>query len=61
MNVQWLLQKFTSCCIARDLRMLHIKMVISIVYFMSLRSNPIIGLIEFISIFFSILLKFSNW
>ena len=26
MKVQCLLQKFTSCCIARDLRMLHIKM-----------------------------------
>ena len=29
MKVQCLLQKFTSCCIARDLRMLHIKMFIS--------------------------------
>ena len=28
MKVQCLLQKFTSCCIARDLRMLHIKMFI---------------------------------
>ena len=29
MKVQCLLQKFTSCCIARDPRMLHIKMFIS--------------------------------
>ena len=29
MKVQCLLQKFTSCCIASDLRMLHIKMFIS--------------------------------
>ena len=29
MKVQCLLQKFTSCCIARDMRMLHIKMFIS--------------------------------
>ena len=29
MKVQCLLQKFTSCCIARDLRMLHVKMLIS--------------------------------
>ena len=29
MKFQFLLQKFTSCCIARDLRMLHIKMFIS--------------------------------
>ena len=29
MKVQCLLQKFTSCCIARDLRMLHIKIFIS--------------------------------
>ena len=28
MKVQCLLQKFTSCCIARDLRMLHITMFI---------------------------------
>ena len=28
MKVQCLLQKLTSCCIARDLRMLHIKMFI---------------------------------
>ena len=29
MRAQCLLQKFTSCCIARDLRMLHIKMFVS--------------------------------
>ena len=29
MKVQCLLQKFTSCCIARDLSMVHIKMFIS--------------------------------
>ena len=29
MKVQCLLQKFTSCCIARDLRMLHTEMFIS--------------------------------
>ena len=29
MKVQYLLQKFTSCCIAQDLRMLHIKMFIN--------------------------------
>ena len=29
LKVQCLLQKFTSCCIAQDLRMLHIKMLIS--------------------------------
>ena len=29
MKVQCLLQKFTSCCIAGHLRMLHIKMFIS--------------------------------
>ena len=29
MKVQCLLQKFTLCCIAQDLRMLHIKMIIS--------------------------------
>ena len=28
MKIRCLLQKFTSCCIARDLRMLHIKMFI---------------------------------
>ena len=28
MEVQCLLQKFTSCCIAMDVRMLHIKMFI---------------------------------
>ena len=28
MKVQYLLQKFTSCCIARDLMMLHIKIFI---------------------------------
>ena len=28
MKVQCLLRKFTSCCIARDMRMLHIKMFI---------------------------------
>ena len=29
MKAQCLLQKFTSCCIARDLRMFHIQMFIS--------------------------------
>ena len=29
MKAQCLLQKFTSCCIARDMRMLHIKMFLS--------------------------------
>ena len=29
MKVQCLQHKFTSCCIARDMRMLHIKMFIS--------------------------------
>ena len=28
-KVQWLPQKFTSCCVAQDMRMLHIKMLIS--------------------------------
>ena len=31
------------------------------VYFIFLQSKPIIGSIELFSIFFSILLKFSNW
>ena len=29
LKVQCLLQKFTSCCITRDMRMLHIKMFIN--------------------------------
>ena len=33
----------------------------SIVYLIPLQSKPIIGLIEFFPIFFSILFKFSNW